>query len=254
MNVQRGYTKYRFNGFSGYLVAPPGSAHSFLSIRHTADVQPWADPDIHIHSDSEEYYLLLRGTLRFYVDDQIYSLNPREILGVQKGVPHAVVDGKGPIEHFSFRAPSREDRKSILADPVKYGEIVEESRREITMSWGFRASMNDLNNCNCWLIGKGEAKHYSDDFLFAFLDFPTEEQAIAGIGTRLRMHLHMESWEYYICLSGSKTLQIDEEKIDVHPGEMVEVHPGTKHNVIGRRSPYLGATFRVPLLNDKVEY
>lgn len=253
MNAQPGHTMYRFDGFSGYLVAPPESAHSFLSIRHTAAVQPWSDPDIHIHTDSEEYYLLLQGVLRFIIEDRIYSLHPREILGVQKGVPHTVIGGEGPIEHFGFRAPAIADRQSFPANPSKVGELVEDSQRDIAKAWGFRASLNQLDNCNCWLIGKGEAKHDSDKFLLAFLDFPSQEQAIAGLGTRLRTHRHMQSWEYYLCLNGSKTLQIDEQKIEVHAGEMVEVHPGTRHNVIDRCAPYLGATLKAPLLNDKVE-
>jgi mannose-6-phosphate isomerase-like protein (cupin superfamily) len=254
MNKQRGYTKYRFDGFSGYLLAPPDSAHNLISVRHTASIPPWSDEDVHIHSDSEEYYLLLQGMLRFHVDGQIYSLHPREILAIQKGVPHAVVGGEGLIEHFGFRTPAIADRKSIPVDPSRISETERDLKRDITMPWGFRASLRKPDNCHCWLIGKGEAKHYSDKFLFAFLDFPSQEQAVAGLGTRLRMHMHMESWEYYLCLDGSKTLQIDDEKVEVLAGEMVEVHPGTKHNVVGRCSPYLGATFRVPLLNDKVEY
>jgi len=248
-----GYAKYYAAGVSGYLVSPPESRHALLTIRHTAGVPPWSDDGLHVHSESEEYYLLLHGELQINVAGHLYSLLPREMLGVRAAVPHAVVRGQGAIEHFGFRAPAVPDREIVAGGHFGVSEAEWAGPRDITMPWGFRASFSERSNCNCWLVGKGEATHHSDDFLFAFLDFPTSDQATAGLGTRLRMHAHTQSWEYYLCLEGSKTLQVNEDTVEVQEGEIVEVHPGARHNVIDRRAPYIGATFRVPLLNDKTE-
>jgi mannose-6-phosphate isomerase-like protein (cupin superfamily) len=106
------YTRHTFQGYSGYLVAPgnPDTAHELVAVRHSASVPPWADADVHVHERSEEYYLLLRGELQFLVADSSVTLRAPEMLVVQPHVSHAIVGGRGPIEHFGFRAPAPNDR------------------------------------------------------------------------------------------------------------------------------------------------
>jgi mannose-6-phosphate isomerase-like protein (cupin superfamily) len=176
------------------------------------------------------------------------------MLAVRPGISHSIVGGEGLIEHFGFRAPAAIDRHVVVGAPSAPDNLVGEIPRELSMPWGFRISLKEAQNFNCWLIGLGEARYQSANFLFAFLDFPTHEEANAGIGSRLRLHFHARSWEYYVCLKGSMTLQIEDEQVELHPGYMVEVYPKAKHNVIAREAPYVGMTFRVPLLADKVEY
>jgi mannose-6-phosphate isomerase-like protein (cupin superfamily) len=91
--------------------------------------------------------------------------------------------------------------------------------------------------------------------ILANLNFRTLQAANAGIGTRLRMHYHRESWEYYLALEGRKILQIEEELVNVDAGEIVEVPPRVRHNVYKRGAPYEGFTIRVPITSetDKVE-
>jgi len=48
-------------------------------------------------------------------------------------------------------------------------------------------------------------------------------------------------------------LQIEDEQDIIRPGEMLEVFPGVRHTLSGRQAPFRGFTFRVPLLDDKVE-
>lgn len=65
------HKQYRFLEHTGYLV-PAASAmddHHLISIGHTACVEPWSDPNIHLHKASEEYYLLRKGELRLFVSD-----------------------------------------------------------------------------------------------------------------------------------------------------------------------------------------
>lgn len=55
--------RYTFRHRTGYVVAPwlSGMADQLVTIRHSAAVPHWTDGDIHLHSNSEEYYFLFRG-------------------------------------------------------------------------------------------------------------------------------------------------------------------------------------------------
>lgn len=253
MPEPRSYLRYTFQGYSGHLVYPDTAAHELLMLRHSAQVAPWTDRDVHLHESSEEYYLLLGGELWFLVDGVSLDLQANEILMVKPGVPHSLVRGLGVIEHFGFRAPASRDRYSQGAIPDPLPPFTSVEQRELRQDWGYRIPLGETRNQNCWLIGLGAARFRSSDFLLAYLNFPTHEAANAGLGSRHRLHLHRESWEYYIVLAGTKTLQIEDKNVLIRPGEMVEVFPGVKHALIGRQAPYRGFTFRVPLRDDKVE-
>ena len=69
------------------------------------------------------------------------------------------------------------------------------------------------------------------------------------------MHYHRESWEYYLALSGTKVLQIEDELVNVDSGEILEVPPIVRHTVHSRAGPYEVFTIRVPAMSqsDKVE-
>jgi mannose-6-phosphate isomerase-like protein (cupin superfamily) len=176
------------------------------------------------------------------------------MLMVKPNMPHAIAHGEGLIEHFGFRAPSPGDRQSLGPLPTHMPSFTDDEPRELRREWGYRIPLHDSRNHNCWLVGLGTARFQSPHFLFAYLDFPTHEAANAGLGTRHRLHLHRESWEYYAVLSGTKTLQIEDEEVTLRSGEMLEVNPGVKHTLSHRQAPYRGFTFRVPLRNDKEEY
>jgi len=250
------YVKRAYQGYSGYLVAPwnPDAAHDLVALRHSALVAPWADADVHLHEDSEEYYLLLHGELRVLVGEALVTVRPLEMLMVKPNTPHAVLGGQGPIEHFGFRAPAPDDRRTIGPIPREMPSRSKEDQRALKRDWGYRASLENAENRNCWLTGRPPARFYSPHLLLAYLDFPTAEAANAGLGTRHRLHLHERSWEYYTVLEGTKILQIEDELVTVRAGEMLEVPPGVRHTLHGREAPYRGFTFRVPILPDKVEF
>lgn len=214
-------------------------------------VQPWVDLGLHLHEASEEYYLLLHGELRLRIAGAALSLRALELLMVRPGVPHAILGGKGPIEHFGIRAPASEDR-CMVGEAAIPAVPLGEGRRELRCTWGYRIPLQDPRNRNCWLTGLGAARFRSPHLLLAYLDFPTQDEANAGLGTRHRLHLHQESWEYYAVLCGRKTLLVEQEMVTIVAGEVLEVGPGVKHALYGRQAPYLGFTFRVPILDDKV--
>ncbi len=247
--------KYRFQGYSDYLVAPPEVGHDLLAIRHSAQVVPWADPDVHLHQSSEELYILLHGELEILVAKELVTLKPMEMLMVRPRVAHAIVRGTGTIEHFGLRAPAISDRQTVDQSLGEFSLASSEESRELRCEWGYRIPLQEERNQNCWLIGYGAAQFPSSHLILAYLAFPTEEAANAGIGSRHRLHLHQESLEYYVVLEGMKTLRVENELVSIEAGEMLEVPPGVRHTLYGRQAPYQGFTVRVPILayDDKVE-
>lgn len=250
------YTKYRFHGRSGGIIDPRVEPvpHTLLVLGHTASIPPWSDPNIHLHQDSEEFYFLMQGELHLYVAGMRLTLQPRELLMVRPGIPHAVIGGQGRIEYFGFRAPSPPDKQMVSEVPA-YVPDAGGLDRERKGGWGCRIPLTATENQNCWLLGWGAVKQQSRHLILAYLNFPTHEQANAGIGTRLRMHYHREAWEYYVAFKGQKVLQIEDELIPVNAGEIVEVPPQVRHSVHSRKAPYEGFTIRVPITgeSDKVE-
>jgi mannose-6-phosphate isomerase-like protein (cupin superfamily) len=246
--------KYTFCGYSGYVITPDDAGHNLLAVRHGAMVEPWVDGDVHCHQEAEEYYFLVHGGLWIMVDGKVLSLKPLEMLMVRPGIPHSIVKGEGLIEHFVFRAPAGDDRVSVGEVP-RAAPLESEDKREFCGEWGYRLSVAELHNQNCWLFGVGHARFHTSHLILAYIDFPTEE-AGAGNGHRHRLHLHRESWEYYVALEGAQSLRVEDEVVSISAGEMLEVPPGVRHVLQSRKTPYRGMTFRVPILdhNDKVEF
>jgi mannose-6-phosphate isomerase-like protein (cupin superfamily) len=245
-------SKYTFQGNTGYILPPGQCANGLVALGHTASVPPWADLDVHYHATAEEYFFLQQGELRFCIGALSLSLRANELLMVRPQIPHAIVGGLGPLEHFGIRAPAPPDRQS--AGPIPQGLPLRfEDQREVSADWGWRACLSEPHNQNCWLVGLGQARLRSAHLSLAYLWFPTHEEANAGLGTRHRLHLHQRSWEYYVALEGTKTLLVEDQRVTLEPGELLEVPPGVKHTLYGRQAPYKGFTFRVPVLDDKVE-
>jgi mannose-6-phosphate isomerase-like protein (cupin superfamily) len=125
----------------------------------------------------------------------------------------------------------------------------------VRCDWGCRAPLSLPEFQNCWLFGVGQARFLSDRMCLAYLNFPTIESANANRQRHHhQMHLHTESWEYYVVLQGVKILQIEDELVEVEAGEILEVPPYTGHVLRETVTPFEGFTFRYPRLDDKVEY
>ena len=184
-----------FQNSSGYLVSPRESGHYLRSVRRSSIESPWSDHDLHAHTRSDEIHLLIQGQLDLVVADARAALCPGEMLLVKAGIVHSVVGGVGPIEHFGFRAPALDNRVSHL--PRTQADILATQHPQPAPDdgWGCQIQLADLENRNCWLLGAGSARYRSPHFLFVFLELPTRAEATAGIGTRLQMHHHRESWE-----------------------------------------------------------
>jgi mannose-6-phosphate isomerase-like protein (cupin superfamily) len=68
------------------------------------------------------------------------------------------------------------------------------------------------------------------------------------------LHIHQMSWEYYITLKGVMVLQIEDELVAINAGEVLEVPPRARHMLHTVDTPFEGFVFRVPLVDDKVEF
>jgi len=251
------YSKYTFRDYSGYIVAPwiSGVTHELATIRHSASVPPWTDRDIHFHSDSEEYYFLFQGELQLLMDGSVFTLKPFEVLMVKPRVPHAVVGGDGPIEHFVIRIPAPDDRQTTGKVLPVLPPATDEAKRELQLDWGCRVPLTEARHQNCWLFGVGQARFHSDHMCLAYLSFPTDDSASASRRRHPhRLHLHQRSWEYYVVLRGTKILQIEDESVEINEGEILEVPPRVRHVLQATRTPFEGFTFRIPRLDDKVEF
>ncbi len=98
---QRGFCKYTFRDYTGYIIAPWTSSvgHDVVTIRHGAAVPPWRDRDIHLHTDSEEYYFLVQGELQVLVPHGMLTVKPREVLMIE---PYRAA--RGGWWHRAYRA------------------------------------------------------------------------------------------------------------------------------------------------------
>jgi mannose-6-phosphate isomerase-like protein (cupin superfamily) len=245
--------RYRFQDRSGYVVRAPAAPHSWVAIGHSAGAAPWVDAAPHLHTASEELYLVVQGELWLAVAGTALSVRAGECLLVRPGEPHAVTGGVGPIEHFGIRAPYLAD-KHPAPDVAPASAPADGAPREMAEQWGYRMVLTDSANQNCWLLGGGTARLPARHLCLAYLSLPTRAAANAGLGTRHRLHYHARSWEYYVVLRGRKTLRVGDDLVEVGPGEILEVPPLARHTLHSREAPFEGFTIRAPLaLDDKIE-
>jgi mannose-6-phosphate isomerase-like protein (cupin superfamily) len=70
----------------------------------------WADPAPHAHRESDECFIVLRGSLIVEVEGERHLIGPREFCCFPRGVLHCVVVVLPPVETLMIRAPSCEDK------------------------------------------------------------------------------------------------------------------------------------------------
>lgn len=252
--MSKTHAVYRFAGHSGYLIHPEKTgADAPVALGHTAYVAPWRDEDMHLHEVADELFILLQGELHFLIGDSTLSLQTREVLLVHAGVPHAIIGGTGPIEHFGLRAPAVADRRSRGKLPHPLPPLSGDNPRELRQAWGYRIPLSEARNQNCWLLGAEAARFDCGRLSLAYGRFETDEAA-AAFQDRERFHAHTGSTEYYVVLTGGQTLEVERYRVQLAAGQLLEVLPAVCHRISARQSPFEGFTFRVPLtLEDKIE-
>jgi mannose-6-phosphate isomerase-like protein (cupin superfamily) len=71
----------------------------------------------HYHTPPiEEYFLVLRGTLKVKVEDTIIVLKPMQLLAVPPNRRHTILDYSPPLQYFLIRAPISSEKTKIVTE------------------------------------------------------------------------------------------------------------------------------------------
>jgi len=81
-----------------------------LQIWYNITTEPWADAALHAHADSDECFVVLRGTLIVDVEGEHQAIGPGEFCCFPRGIFHAVIEVQPPVESLMIRAPSIGDK------------------------------------------------------------------------------------------------------------------------------------------------
>lgn len=64
----------------------------------------------HKHTEGDECFIVLKGVLVVDVEGERFEVGPREFCCFPRGVFHAVVEVRSPVETLMIRAPSVDDK------------------------------------------------------------------------------------------------------------------------------------------------
>jgi mannose-6-phosphate isomerase-like protein (cupin superfamily) len=81
-----------------------------LQIWYNHTNEGWSDRQTHAHRDSDECFIVLRGSLEIEVEGERYTIGPREFCCFPAGVYHRIVSVETPAETLMVRAPSVDDK------------------------------------------------------------------------------------------------------------------------------------------------
>ena len=70
----------------------------------------WRDPAPHYHLESDEMFIVLRGSIVVEVEGERHTIGPGEFCCFPVGIYHSVVEVFPPVESLMIRAPSIEDK------------------------------------------------------------------------------------------------------------------------------------------------
>jgi mannose-6-phosphate isomerase-like protein (cupin superfamily) len=72
--------------------------------------EPWSDPGPHLHTESDELFIVLEGVLLVEVDGEQVRVGPGEFCCFPAGLLHQIVAIEPPIRTLMIRAPSVDDK------------------------------------------------------------------------------------------------------------------------------------------------
>jgi mannose-6-phosphate isomerase-like protein (cupin superfamily) len=109
------YHHQRLPGFSTLLSGhtPPneiGFKSDKLQIWYNNTEGTWADPTPHYHTESDEIFIVLKGSLLVEVDGERFVVGEREFCCFPAGVNHCIIEVHPPVESLMIRAPSVADK------------------------------------------------------------------------------------------------------------------------------------------------
>src|SRR5215210_1003471 len=81
-----------------------------LQIWYNNTEQGWQDPQPHLHLESDECFIVLKGNLLVEVEGEQVLVGPREFCCFPRGVYHSILQVYPPVESLMIRAPSVADK------------------------------------------------------------------------------------------------------------------------------------------------
>jgi mannose-6-phosphate isomerase-like protein (cupin superfamily) len=68
-------------------------------------------PPLHIHHDQDDTMLIVRGTLKFQVGEDVFDASPGDLVSAPKGVPHSFTNVRQePVHVLNVMTPGGLDR------------------------------------------------------------------------------------------------------------------------------------------------
>ena len=86
-----------------------GFTSAKLQIWYNNTTEGWRDERPHAHRDSDECFIVLKGSLTVDVEGERVTIGPSEVCCFPTGLFHAVVDVQTPAETLIIRAPASRD-------------------------------------------------------------------------------------------------------------------------------------------------
>lgn len=70
----------------------------------------WTDPTSHYHTESDEIFVVLKGSILVEVEGEQFVVGERDFCCFPAGVNHSVIEVYPPVESLMIRAPSVNDK------------------------------------------------------------------------------------------------------------------------------------------------
>jgi mannose-6-phosphate isomerase-like protein (cupin superfamily) len=211
------------------------SAYSpLLDVGFNRQSFPWKDETPHLHTFSEEYFIVLQGRLDFLINGYPVTATPNQLVGVRANVPHQIVGGQAPIMNFLIRVPGKGTDKVNLDSCVSRLDI-----KNGVMQIDLRQPHDD------YFLGACLPPHHPN--YSPFLDFTCVWDVDPTIEWRNeKLHFHNRREEYYFVLKGSLDFALENSVKSINAGQILGVRAGAVHKIIGGKGPVDVLFIRVP--------
>jgi mannose-6-phosphate isomerase-like protein (cupin superfamily) len=71
------------------------------------------EPEHYHTSPIEEFYLVLKGTLKVKVENDIITIKPMQILAIPPEIHHKIVNHSQKLQYFTIRAPISTEKTKV---------------------------------------------------------------------------------------------------------------------------------------------
>ncbi len=256
------YILYNISQTSGehWLLSSTKDKHSpyyspILQFRKSTKTRLWKESQIHSHSLSTEIYFVLEGQMDILVNDKLISIIPNKLLLVNRNVPHLMAGGKSPLSHIVIKVPHQNDERKV------HQELTLDHLKKITQTSstsnldpkeGFLIDLTAPQNQNCWVLGLGSAIYSTPELSLAYMNLKSiDDYYKTNHKDTNHHHKYIEEW--YLTITGSQLIQIDNTKLELTPLKLLRIKQGVQHRLLKYNYPFQGITFRSPaLIDDKV--